>query len=83
MRLYRQGVHLPPCFVHLQRRFSPVSLIYTPGMTTKELHALPAAKPRFIEPMFISEVRELPIGQQWTYEAKLDGYRLLAGKNGK
>jgi DNA ligase D-like protein (predicted ligase) len=51
-------------------------------MTTKELHALPAAKPRFIEPMYIREVRELPHGPEWAYEAKLDGYRCLAGKSG-
>jgi ATP-dependent DNA ligase len=25
-------------------------------------------------------VRELPDGGQWTYEAKLDGYRCLAAK---
>ena len=49
-------------------------------MTTKELHALPAAKPNFIEPMYISEVRELPEGPEWAYEAKLDGYRCLAGR---
>jgi bifunctional non-homologous end joining protein LigD len=52
-------------------------------MTTKELHALPAAKPRFIEPMYISEIRQLPDGLEWVYEAKLDGYRCLAGKDGK
>ena len=52
-------------------------------MTTKELFALPAAKPRFIEPMILSEVRELPEGQEWAYEAKLDGYRCLAAKDGR
>jgi bifunctional non-homologous end joining protein LigD len=52
-------------------------------MTTKELLALPTAKPRFIEPMYITEVRELPDGPEWAYEAKLDGYRCLAGKDGR
>jgi ATP-dependent DNA ligase len=33
--------------------------------------------------MFISEVWELPEGQEWAYEAKLDGYRCLAGKDGR
>src|SRR5262245_21827332 len=32
----------------------------------------------FIEPMFAQLVRELPDGGQWTYDAKLDGYRCLA-----
>jgi hypothetical protein len=52
-------------------------------MTTKELFALPIAKPRFIEPMYITEVRELPAGPKWAYEAKLDGYRCLAAKDGR
>ena len=51
-------------------------------MTTKKLHALPAATSRFIEPMYASEIRELPDGREWAYEAKLDGYRCLAGKTG-
>jgi ATP-dependent DNA ligase len=49
-------------------------------MTTKELLTLPAAKLRFIEPMHPSDVWELPDGPEWTYEAKLDGYRCLAAK---
>jgi bifunctional non-homologous end joining protein LigD len=52
-------------------------------MTSKELFGLPAAKPRFIEPMHPSAVRDLPEGRAWTYEAKLDGYRCLAAKDGK
>jgi bifunctional non-homologous end joining protein LigD len=36
---------------------------------------------RFIEPMYAAPVRELPAGDQWIYEAKLDGYRCLAGKD--
>src|SRR5918999_1324239 len=51
-------------------------------MTTREFLALPAAKARFIQPMILSEVRELPQGREWTYEAKLDGYRCLAAQNG-
>jgi bifunctional non-homologous end joining protein LigD len=53
-------------------------------MTTKKLYALPEEKLRFIEPMYATLVQELPDGNAWTYEAKLDGYRCLAGrqKNG-
>ena len=51
-------------------------------MTTKELFALPVARPGFIEPMYVTAAPELPDGQDWAYEAKLDGYRCLAGKNG-
>ena len=51
-------------------------------MTTKELFALPVARPGFIEPMYVTAAPELPDSQDWDYEAKLDGYRCLAGKNG-
>jgi bifunctional non-homologous end joining protein LigD len=51
-------------------------------MTTNELFALPVARPGFIEPMYVTSAPELPDGQDWAYEAKLDGYRCLAGKNG-
>ncbi len=47
---------------------------------TKELHALPQAQARFIEPMELTDVQALPDGQEWAYEAKLDGYRCLVGK---
>ena len=52
-------------------------------MTTREILALPHAKARFIHPMILSDVRELPEGREWAYEAKLDGYRCLAAKDGK
>jgi ATP-dependent DNA ligase len=39
---------------------------------------------RFIEPMECLPVEKVPIGDHWTYELKLDGYRLQAVKsNGK
>lgn len=48
-------------------------------MIPKELFAaLPAVKPRFIEPM--SEAGQIPEGQEWAYEAKLDGYPCLAAR---
>jgi len=37
---------------------------------------------RFIEPMAASLVDALPTGDQWLYEAKFDGYRVLALKDG-
>jgi bifunctional non-homologous end joining protein LigD len=43
--------------------------------------ALPAAKIRFIEPMYARLVNELPQGSEWLYEVKFDGYRCLAGKD--
>jgi bifunctional non-homologous end joining protein LigD len=49
-------------------------------MTTKELLAVPPAKPRFIEPMYALAVKNLPDGEEWLYEVKFDGYRCLAGR---
>ena len=50
-------------------------------MLTKELSKLPATRLSFIEPMYAQAVSELPSGDLWTYEAKLDGYRCLAAKD--
>jgi bifunctional non-homologous end joining protein LigD len=41
----------------------------------------PAAKATFIESMECLPVSRLPEGAQWTYEIKLDGFRLEAVKN--
>jgi bifunctional non-homologous end joining protein LigD len=49
-------------------------------MSTKELLAVPQAKPRFIEPMYALAVKNLPNGKDWLYEVKFDGYRCLAGR---
>ena len=35
---------------------------------------------RFIEPMEYLPVENIPEGKLWTYELKLDGYRLVAVK---
>jgi bifunctional non-homologous end joining protein LigD len=53
-------------------------------MKTKQLYPVPEENLCFIEPMYATLVRELPDGNAWIYEAKLDGYRCLAGrqKNG-
>jgi ATP-dependent DNA ligase len=37
---------------------------------------------RFIEPMECLPVEKIPEGELWTYELKLDGYRLVAVKTG-
>jgi ATP-dependent DNA ligase len=37
---------------------------------------------RFIEPMECLPVEQIPEGDLWTYELKLDGYRLVAVKTG-
>lgn len=50
-------------------------------MRPRELNALPAAKPHFIEPMYVKPVQYLPEGAGWLYEVKLDGYRCFAGRN--
>jgi DNA ligase D-like protein (predicted ligase) len=49
-------------------------------MATKESPILPAILPSFIEPMYAQTVRDLPDGDAWAYEAKLDGYRCLAAR---
>jgi bifunctional non-homologous end joining protein LigD len=52
-------------------------------MNTKTLSALPKVEIRFIEPMYARLVQELPEGKEWLYEVKFDGYRCLAGRDGK
>ena len=37
---------------------------------------------RFVQPMAASLVDALPTGDEWLYEAKFDGYRVLALKDG-
>jgi ATP-dependent DNA ligase len=44
---------------------------------------LPPAKVQFIEPMYARLVNELPEGQEWLYELKFDGYRVLLGGDAK
>jgi bifunctional non-homologous end joining protein LigD len=45
------------------------------------LTALPEAQVKFIQPMLARACAKLPENRAaWTYEAKLDGYRCLAGK---
>jgi DNA ligase D-like protein (predicted ligase) len=52
-------------------------------MNAKTFSALPKAEIHFIEPMYARLVNELPEGQDWLYEVKFDGYRCLAGRDGK
>jgi bifunctional non-homologous end joining protein LigD len=54
-----------------------------PRVRPKAFSALPPDKIRFIEPMYARLVNELPEGEEWLYEVKFDGYRCLAGRDGK
>jgi len=45
-----------------------------------DLRSLPAAKMTFVEPMLAKLVNQVPEGESWIYEIKLDGYRALAMK---
>jgi bifunctional non-homologous end joining protein LigD len=44
------------------------------------LSSLPDSPPAFIPPMQAKLVDRVPVGEQWRYELKLDGYRALAIK---
>src|SRR5207249_4101389 len=52
-------------------------------MNATRLDDLPQAELRFIEPMAASPAAELPKGDEWLYEIKLDGYRCLAGRDSR
>lgn len=39
-------------------------------------------KARFIDPMLCRAAREVPEGDEWQYEIKLDGYRAIGVKTG-
>jgi bifunctional non-homologous end joining protein LigD len=43
----------------------------------------PRNPPAFVTPMAAHVVKQLPEGDEWLYEAKLDGYRALLLKDGK
>jgi ATP-dependent DNA ligase len=47
------------------------------------LKNLPRKDAAFVEPMECSRVSQLPTGDQWLYEIKLDGHRAIAVKAGK
>ena len=51
------------------------------GAQGERLVKLPAAKPRFIEPMKAKLVEKPPAIGDWIYELKFDGIRLIAIKN--
>jgi len=50
-----------------------------PGL---DLDELPRSDLKFVEPMLAKAVDDLPSGDGWEYEIKLDGYRALAIKDG-
>jgi bifunctional non-homologous end joining protein LigD len=45
--------------------------------------AKPSKTPEFVTPMAAQTVKELPAGDEWLYEPKLDGYRALVLKDGQ
>jgi bifunctional non-homologous end joining protein LigD len=47
-----------------------------------KLDSLPKRSATFLEPMECASVSKLPIGDQWVFEIKLDGYRAIAVKSG-
>src|ERR1051325_10528844 len=51
-------------------------------MLRKEASTAKRSQLTFIEPMYAQAVRDLPAGGEWSYEAKLDGYRCIAAKQG-
>jgi DNA ligase D-like protein (predicted ligase) len=51
-----------------------------PDAIHKNVSTLPREKPGFIQPMQPELVRKLPTGEQWQYEVKWDGYRIVAVK---
>jgi bifunctional non-homologous end joining protein LigD len=51
-----------------------------PAQAIDPLPSLPKAVPGFIPPMQAKLVDRLPVGEQWRYELKLDGYRAIAIK---
>jgi ATP-dependent DNA ligase len=42
-----------------------------------------SAEPEFIEPMQCKPITALPVGEKWTFEIKLDGYRCIAVKRAR
>src|SRR6266436_569158 len=46
-------------------------------MPRRAVTDVPQRKAEFIEPMECALVPKLPEGPQWTFEAKLDGYRAI------
>jgi bifunctional non-homologous end joining protein LigD len=47
------------------------------------MDSLPKGTPGFIEPMKCRLREKLPVGDDWSYEIKFDGYRALAIKDGR
>src|SRR5947207_7387967 len=55
-----------------------------PLTAKKSGHGRPRAPaPRFVKPMKATAVTQLPEGEEWIYEVKWDGYRVLALKHGQ
>ncbi len=53
-----------------------------PKLATR-LEIIPRRKAGFIEPMECALVSTLPVGPDWTYEVKFDGYRAIGVKTSR
>jgi ATP-dependent DNA ligase len=54
----------------------PTDIKLPEAKTTKDQTIPKRTEPAFIEPMQCESVMALPAGEKWTFEVKLDGYRL-------
>lgn len=69
----------PPWSRHLAYRVGRSRLLTTQtGLPVPKKNPLPERKASFIESMECLPVPTVPEGAEWTYEIKLDGYRLEA-----
>jgi DNA ligase D-like protein (predicted ligase) len=70
-----------PCLLRCTRAtLVPVRL--RDGLIVEQHPLMPRPLPAFVTPMVAKNVQELPEGDEWVYEVKLDGYRALILKNG-
>jgi ATP-dependent DNA ligase len=60
----------------------PRGIKLSEAKTTKDQRIRRRTEAGFIEPMQCKPVVELPAGENWTFEIKLDGYRCIAVKRG-
>lgn len=60
----------------------PKSKIKAPAAKSRQRPSSSAKPPAFVAPMSAREVADLPEGDEWIYEIKLDGYRALGLKHG-
>lgn len=72
-----------PARVTASKRVSSQRAAKRSAAPAADLDQLPQSAMQFIEPMQCKLAAELPEGDDWQYEIKLDGYRALGIKDGK